>query len=138
MVNKLIHVSAVVLRDSDGEVLMVRKRGTDMWMNPGGKPEHGEDGAQCAVREVGEELGLLLDAARLEPLGERCAPAANEDGWTVTAQLYLWPEPVGRDVVPAAEIEALRWITPSDLPDATLAPLFVDGIAPLLGEAWLG
>ena len=51
----LIHVSAVVLRDADGRVLMVRKRGTGMWMNPGGKPEAGEDGASCGAREVAED-----------------------------------------------------------------------------------
>lgn len=43
----LIHVSAVVLRDAEGRVLMVRKRGTGMWMNPGGKPEAGEDGPRA-------------------------------------------------------------------------------------------
>jgi len=37
----IIRVSAVVLRDAQGRVLMVRKRGTSMWMNPGGKPEPG-------------------------------------------------------------------------------------------------
>ncbi|AQP51530.1 NUDIX hydrolase [Tessaracoccus flavescens] len=128
----LIHVSAVVLRDAEGRVLMVRKRGTGMWMNPGGKPEAGEDGAACGAREVAEELGLILDPARLEFMGKHRAAAANEPDHVVVSQSYLWPEAVDPDVHPAAEIEAVRWVDPTRLDDASLAPLFVEAIAPLL------
>lgn len=130
----LIHVSAVVLRDAEGRVLMVRKRGTGMWMNPGGKPEAGEDGAACGAREVAEELGLILHPARLEFLGEHRAAAANEPDHVVVSQSYLWPEVVDPDVRPAAEIEAVRWVDPTRLDDASLAPLFVEAIAPLLNR----
>ncbi|MDF1489448.1 NUDIX hydrolase [Tessaracoccus caeni] len=128
-----IRVSAVVLRDERGQVLMVRKRGTSMWMNPGGKPEPGESAAECAAREVAEELGLRLDPARLLPLGEFAAPAANEAGFTVVANVFDWPEHVSAQVTPTAEIEEVRWVTDEDLHDGTLAPLFVDHIAPAIG-----
>lgn len=125
----------MVLRDARGRVLMVRKRGTGMWMNPGGKPEPGESAAQCAVREVGEELGLRLDASRLTPLGEFAAPAANEAGVTVVADVFDWPEQVPAQVTPTAEIEEVRWVTGDDLGDDTLAPLFVECIVPVLRQA---
>ena len=134
----LIHVSAVVLTDPEGRVLLVRKRGTSMWMNPGGKPERGESSAECGAREVREELGLDLDPARLTPLGELRAPAANEPGHTVVSQCFAWPSPISHDVRPAAEIDAVRWVTPGERGDTTLAPLFVEAIAPLLGPPWLG
>ncbi|MBK7821243.1 MAG: NUDIX domain-containing protein [Tessaracoccus sp.] len=129
----IIHVSAVVLRDARGRILMVRKRGTSMWMNPGGKPEPGESAGECAAREVQEELGLRLDAARLLSLGEFAAPAANEAGHTVVADVFDWPEAVAADVAPTAEIEETRWVTTDDLGDETLAPLFVDHIVPAIG-----
>lgn len=114
---------------------MVRKRGTTMWMNPGGKPEPGESAAECAAREVGEELGLRLDPHHLLPLGEFAAPAANEAGFTVVADVFDWPESVPSRVRPTAEIEEVRWVTADDLGDDTLAPLFLDHIVPALGEA---
>ena len=135
---RLIHVTAVVLLDREGRVLLVRKRGTSMWMNPGGKPEAGEDGARCGAREVAEELGLSLDPARLVFLGEQRAAAANEAGRTVVSQTYAWPDPVAVDVRPAAEIDAVRWVGPGDLGDPSLAPLFVQAIVPLLDDHWLG
>ena len=135
----IIRVSAVVLRDAQGRVLMVRKRGTSMWMNPGGKPEPGESAAECAVREVAEELGLSLDVEGLVRLGEFSAPAANEKGFTVVADVFDWPAAIPADVQPTAEIEETRWVTPGDLGDDTLAPLFVDHIAPALaGRGYLG
>ncbi|MHA6511081.1 NUDIX hydrolase [Tessaracoccus sp. Z1128] len=130
-----IHVTAVVLRDASGAVLLVRKRGTTMWMNPGGKPEPGESPEECGAREVSEELGLHLDPARLEPLGLFEAAAANEPGHVVVAHVFSWPERVVGPVLPAAEIDAVRWSDPLQAvarTDRTLAPLYTDAIAPLL------
>lgn len=126
----VIVVSAVVLRDEAGRVLLVRKRGTTMWMNPGGKPEQGESAAQCAAREVCEELGVELDVGRLIDLGRHAADAANEADHTVVAAVFLWPDPVATPT-PAAEIEEVRWVQPTASGD-DLAPLFTQRIAPLL------
>lgn len=133
-----IHVTAVVLRDPTGAVLLVRKRGTTMWMNPGGKPDPGESPEECGAREVREELGLLLDPLRLEPLGLFEAAAANEPGHTVVAHVFAWPDPVPGRVRPAAEIDAVRWSDPHvalEGTDPTLAPLYTAAIAPLLTRA---
>lgn len=128
----IIRVTAVVLSDRDGAVLLVRKRGTSMWMNPGGKPEPGETAAQCGAREVREELGLDLDPALLEPLGQLTAAAANEPGQLVVADVFGWPLPVSRGVQPAAEIDAVRWVERADFDDPALAPLFTEQIVPLI------
>lgn len=127
-----VHVSAVVLRDARGRVLLVRKRGTQMFMNPGGKPEPGESAAQCAAREVSEELGVELDPGRLAPLGQLRAPAANELDTTVVADVFCWPEALEVSPIPSAEIDAARWVEPSR-PESDWAPLFADQIRPLLG-----
>ena len=132
-----IHVTAVVLRDPSGSVLLVRKRGTAMWMNPGGKPEEGETPEQCGAREVHEELGLVLDPLRLEALGLFEAAAANEPDHTVLAHVFSWPDPVLGRVRPAAEIDAVRWSDPAVArggSDHTLAPLYTELIAPLLAR----
>ena len=54
MIEPLIHVSAVVFRDVNDKVLTVRKRGTEKFMFPGGKPELGESALDTAIREVKE------------------------------------------------------------------------------------
>lgn len=128
--NHEIFVSAVVLRDDLGRVLLVRKRGTQMWMNPGGKPEAGESPAECAVREVREELGLTLDAAALVDLGRHESAAANEEGYTVVAQVFEWPGVVATPE-PSAEIAEVRWFEPG-VKEPSIAPLFTEHIAGLI------
>ena len=64
-----IVVSAVIIQDSDGRLLTVRKRGAEAFMLPGGKPEPGEDSRQAVVREVHEELGVALSSDDLRRVG---------------------------------------------------------------------
>ncbi|QCQ15723.1 MULTISPECIES: NUDIX hydrolase [Microbacterium] len=117
-----IHVSAAVIRDADGRLLLVRKSGTTAFMQPGGKPEHGEDAAMTLVREIREELGLRLDAADLEPLGSFAAAAANEPGFEVVAEVFAADI---RDQTPvaAAEIAELRWVGSDEVDQLEVAPL---------------
>ena len=125
-VGDAIVVSAVDLRDAEGRLLTVRKRGTDSFMHPGGKPEPGEAPARCAVREVEEELGLVLDPERLELVAVHRTAAANEAGRPLVASVFRHPtleEESCPDVTPAAEIEEIRWVDPTQpLPDGS-APL---------------
>jgi 8-oxo-dGTP diphosphatase len=50
-------------------MLVVRKRGTAIFMKPGGKREPGEDDLTALAREIDEELGCrLIDADPAGPL----------------------------------------------------------------------
>ena len=128
----IIRVSAVVMRNSDGRVLHVRKRGTDMFMLPGGKPEAGETADATAVREIAEELGFELDSASLIPLGVYRSAAANEAGFVVEAAVFVAPAVPGvESAAPQAEIEAIDWIAPTST-RADVAPLNHDHVFPAL------
>lgn len=127
---KLIRVSAVVIRDAAGRVLTARKRNTARFMLPGGKPEAGESAAETALREAHEELGVELSPALLRPLGAFRSAAANEPGYELESAVFTHPfvEITG----PAAEIEELRWLDPAgELPD-DLAPMLEFHVLPAL------
>jgi 8-oxo-dGTP pyrophosphatase MutT (NUDIX family) len=124
-------VSAVVMRDQQGRILVVRKRGTTRYMLPGGKIESGETPAQAAVRELHEEVGAELDLDRLDLLGEWSAPAANEPDHVVHGHVYEHPMVEGLSV--RGEIEDLRWLHPSEMKGRDdLAPLLVTRVLPAL------
>lgn len=121
------------MRDRDGRVLNVRKRGTRMFMLPGGKPESGESPAQTALREFHEELGVALDAESLATVGEFRSAAANEPGYEVVAHVFEHPYVAG--VAVSAEIDALEWVDPaadSSSERDDLAPLNTEHVFPAL------
>lgn len=124
-------VAAVVMRDDQGRILLVRKRNTSRFMLPGGKIEKGESPDQTAVREAHEELAVRLDPSCLTLLGEWTAPAANESGMTVHGHIYAHPWVEG--AAPSGEIDEVLWLTPDDAHRRDdLAPLFRSCVLPVL------
>jgi 8-oxo-dGTP diphosphatase len=119
--NGTIKVVAALIRDQEGRVLLVRKRGTRAFMQPGGKRDPGEDDITAISREVAEELGCRVVHDSIRPLGAFDAPAANEPGWRVQASLY-GVEVIG-EISPSREIDETVWIDPAAPPDIVLAPL---------------
>ncbi|MEJ0044129.1 MAG: NUDIX domain-containing protein [Rhizomicrobium sp.] len=128
--DRTIRVAAALLCASDGRTLLVRKRGTTAFMQAGGKIEPGEAPVAALLRELREELGLMLAPSQARHLGRFHAPAAHEPGWTVDADVFRIDIPVS--VQPAAEIEEVTWITPGAACTLALAPLTRDHVLPLL------
>jgi 8-oxo-dGTP diphosphatase len=124
-----IKIVAALIRDEAGRVLLVRKRGTTAFMQPGGKRDPGEDDMMALEREIAEELGCCMVRYSIRPLGEFDAVAANEPGWRVHASLYGIN--VSGDIVPNREIDEMIWIDPAAPPDIPLAPLTRDHVLPL-------
>src|SRR6202162_428622 len=69
---KVILVAACALIDADGRVLLAQrpagKAMAGLWEFPGGKVEPGERPEQSLIRELAEELGMVVDEACLAPL----------------------------------------------------------------------
>ncbi len=124
----IVEVVGAVIRDAGGRLLTVRKHGTQRFMLPGGKREPGEDDASALARELREELGVAVVAARL--LGRFEAPAANEPGATVRSSAYVVE--IQGEIAIAAEIDELLWIDPAAPPEAPIAPLLTGQILPAL------
>lgn len=124
-----IRIAAALLRRSDGRILLVRKRDTAAYMQPGGKIEPGEDAVTAVCRELREELGLLVGEEEPRYLGRFSAPAANEAGWTVDAEMFQIE--LHGTVRPGAEIEETVWVDPTFPGSLVLAPLTRDCILPL-------
>ena len=123
-----IRIVAAVIRDAAGRVLLVRKRGSMTFIQPGGKREPDEASLVTLARELHEELGVTLRADTARALGTFRELAVHEIGRHVEAEVYL----VDIDGTPTAqaEIAELAWIdirTASALP---IAPLSAGHILP--------
>jgi 8-oxo-dGTP diphosphatase len=118
---KLVLVAACALIDADGRVLIAqRPQGKSMaglWEFPGGKVEPGERPEQSLIRELREELGIVVKEGCLAPL-------------TFASHLYpdfylLMPLYVCRrweGIVEAREQQALKWLRLNELRNYPMPP----------------
>lgn len=122
-------IAVALMRNRSGHVLLVRKRDTRAFMQPGGKIEPGEDARAALARELREELCVAAPHEQLRYLGRAEAPAAHEPGVTVVAEIFEFRCEDATNV--QAEIEEAVWIDPAAPEGLALAPLTRDHILPM-------
>ncbi|BAL76291.1 NUDIX hydrolase [Bradyrhizobium cosmicum] len=127
--NEAIRIAAALISRDDGQVLLVRKRATDAFMQPGGKIEAGEHPQAALKRELSEELGIEVDPNEMTYVGRYTAAAAHEPGRLVDAEIFRVA--IARSVNPGAEIEEILWLDPNAPGSVKLAPLTRDKLLPL-------
>ena len=76
MAENVINVVAALIRDEGGRVLLVRKRGTAAFMQPGGKRDAGESDVAALSREIVEELGCRVVENSAQPAAAVPQPVA--------------------------------------------------------------
>ncbi|WP_305805756.1 NUDIX domain-containing protein [Stenotrophomonas sp. YIM B06876] len=123
-----IRIVTAVILDAGGRVLVVRKRGSAAFIQPGGKREPGEASLATLARELGEELGVELDVDSAHRLGQFEEHAVNEPGRRVQAEAFriqVRGSPRAR-----AEIAELAWIPLHPPHGVELAPMSEHHILP--------
>ena len=128
MPRRIIRIAAAVIERPGGEIVLVRKRGSAIFMQPGGKTEPGETPLAALLRELHEELGLMVEARDVTALGQFSAVAANEADSDVVADAFWLRSDAPVRI--AAEIEEAMWVQPHALPDIAIAPLSRNHILP--------
>lgn len=118
---KLVLVTACALVDADGRVLLTQrppgKTLAGLWEFPGGKIEAGERPEECLIRELREELGIVVKEACLAPL--TFASHAYET-FHLLMPLYVCRRWDG--MVMPQEGQALAWVRPNRLRDYPMPP----------------
>ncbi|MEW9854019.1 (deoxy)nucleoside triphosphate pyrophosphohydrolase [Novosphingobium sp. M1R2S20] len=118
-------VAAVALIDAAGQVLM-QKRPAEaahggLWEFPGGKLEQGESPEAAAVREIAEELGVILDPSDLQPAVFASGSTEAASRRPLVILLFACSRWKG---VPAAEGGAsIAWSDPADISKLPMPPL---------------
>lgn len=116
---------AGALRREDGRWLMHRrpdhKHHGGLWEFPGGKVEPGETPANALIRELDEELGIVIDGASLTPAGF-ADDAGLSGGRGIVILLYTVAAWAGdaRAMEPGSRVD---WFTPEETVKLARPPL---------------
>lgn len=93
---------SVVVTNLAGDVLLLRHSyGPRVWALPGGGMKRGEDPADCARREVREELGIELGSVDLVACIEEVLSGAPHTAHLFHSTCNKRPVPDGREVIEA-------------------------------------
>jgi len=127
---KIVTVAACALVDPDGRVLIAqRPEGKPMaglWEFPGGKVETGETPEQSLIRELEEELGIVVKEACLAPL---TFASHSYPDFHLLMPLYICRRWDG--TASAKEGQNLKWVRPNRLRDYPMPPADVPLVAHL-------
>ena len=118
---KTILVAACALIDSDGRVLLAQrpegKVMAGLWEFPGGKVEAGERPEESLIRELNEELGIVVKEECLAPL--TFASHVYPD-FHLLMPLYVCRRWEG--FVQGREQQKLKWVRPLELRNYPMPP----------------
>ncbi|ROT95541.1 (deoxy)nucleoside triphosphate pyrophosphohydrolase [Altererythrobacter sp. FM1] len=117
-------VVAAALQANDGRWLMQQrplvKQHGGLWEFPGGKVEHGENPRDALVRELHEEIALVLHPGDLKPVGfAESGGSDNHPG--IVILLYSATRWQGEAI--AQEAAELGWFDRSEMAELPKPPL---------------
>jgi 8-oxo-dGTP diphosphatase len=128
---KLVLVVACALVDPDHRVLVTQrpegKQLAGLWEFPGGKLDPGERPEAALIRELHEELGLVVKEPCLAPLTFASYP--YED-FHLLMPLYICRRWEGTPM--SREGQALKWVRPGKLRELAMPPADEPLIPPLI------
>jgi 8-oxo-dGTP diphosphatase len=128
---KILLVAACALVDADGRVLIAQrpedKTMAGLWEFPGGKIEKGEQPEQTLIRELKEELGIIVSEACLAPL---TFASHSYPDFHLLMPLYVCRRWEG--TVTALEGQQLAWVKPNRLCDYEMPPADVPLVSHLM------
>ena len=128
---KIVLVAACALVDPDGRVLLAQRPAgkpmAGLWEFPGGKVETGERPEETLIRELEEELGIVVKEACLAPL---TFASHTYPEFHLLMPLYVCRRWDG--TVTAKEGQRLAWVRPNRLREYPMPPADVPLVAHLM------
>ena len=121
-----VHVVAIALIDGQGRVLLQKRkvggRHGGLWEFPGGKLEFGETPESALIREIAEELGIVVARGDLFGEGEVAEDCAPDSGRPpLVLKLYKCARWCGEPC--CLDAEEIGWFTSAQAAMLAVPPL---------------
>jgi 8-oxo-dGTP diphosphatase len=127
--NRINKIAIAVVKNN--KLLLVKKKGIDKLITPGGKIEGRESPQECIKRELKEELNATVDEKSLNFLGRFEDISAESKDIIVVIDLYSGS--ISGELKPQQEIESYHWFAAAD-DENLLSSIIKNKILPFLLE----
>lgn len=104
---------AIIIKDKKS--LIVRPKGKDFFLTPGGKYESGETAEDCLRRELQEELQVEM----ISSTHYKDYYFEKAHGKEVPLYLDLYRVEISGEPTPSSEIEEMQWMSKEDFENKT-------------------
>ncbi len=131
-VNPFIKIAVAIIINDKNQLLTVQKFGSTYYQLPGGKIEANEKPIESLLRELQEELNLVLQEDDCQFMAVHEAQAVNEQGKTVRGFIFkINLKEEFSDLKVQAELKELLWLDKTAIEDVKLANLLKQFALPI-------
>lgn len=122
--NSLVVAVAAVVRNNDGEVLLIERTDNGLWALPGGAQEIGESVKDAVRREVREETGVEIEVTGLSGIYSDPAHVIAYDDGEVRQEFSLCfaTRAISGSLRPSSESRQARWVAPDEIDRLNIHP----------------
>lgn len=122
--NSIVVAVTAIVRNKDGQVLMIERTDNGLWAVPGGAQDIGETVVEAVVREVREETGVDVEVIGLSGIYSDPRHVIAYDDGEVRQEFSLCfrARPVGGDLRTSAESRRVQWVSPERLASLDIHP----------------
>lgn len=122
--NNIVVAVAAVVRNDDGDLLMIERTDNNLWAIPGGAQDIGESVVDTVLREVREETGIKVDVTGLSGIYSDPKHVIAYDDGEVRQEFSLCfhARPIGGSLRTSSESRRVHWVPPTRVDELNIHP----------------
>jgi 8-oxo-dGTP pyrophosphatase MutT (NUDIX family) len=122
--NSIVPAVTAVVRNDDGQVLLIERTDNGLWALPGGAQDVGESIVDAVVREVLEETGVRVEVTGISGIYSDPKHVIAYDDGEVRQEFSLCfhARPVRGALRPSSESRQVHWVEPGHLDSLNIHP----------------
>lgn len=122
--NSIVAAVAAIVRNDDGDLLMIERTDNNLWAIPGGAQDIGESVVDTVRREVREETGIDVDVTGLSGIYSDPKHVIAYDDGEVRQEFSLCfhARPIGGALRTSSESRRVHWVRPARVDELNIHP----------------
>lgn len=115
--NSIVVAVTAIVRNVDGDVLLIERTDNGLWAAPGGAQDMGESVVDTVVREVREETGLEVEVTGISGIYSDPKHVIAYDDGEVRQEFSLCfhARPIGGEARTSSESRQVHWVRPKQI-----------------------